>query len=185
MKDYIRSLNQTLNKLPLAEINDIIKVLVRANKEDKQIFVFGNGGSASTSSHFITDLGKGASGNLLKRFRCSSLNENTAWITAIGNDSSYEDVFLSQLKNYAQPGDVAITLSVSGSSPSLVKAFKWARAKGLETVALVGGKRGELATIAEHIIVIDSEHYGIVEDSHMVISHLLSYAFMEHPEMTK
>lgn len=185
MKNYVESLNQTLNKMPFDKINDIIKVLVKANKEDKQIFVFGNGGSAATSSHFITDLGKGASDNLKKRFRCISLNDNTAWITALGNDYSYEDVFLRQLKNYAQPGDVVITMSVSGSSPNLIKAFEWAKASGLETVALVGGKKGKLATIAEHVAVIDSHHYGIVEDAHMVITHLLCYAFMEHPEITQ
>ena len=114
-----------------------------------------------------------------------SLNDNAAWITAIGNDYSYEDIFLRQLKNYAQPGDVVMTMSVSGSSPNLVKTFEWAKANGLETVALVGGEKGKLATIAEHVAVIDSQHYGIVEDAHLIISHLLCYAFMEHPEITQ
>jgi D-sedoheptulose 7-phosphate isomerase len=185
MKNYVEILNQNLNKIPFDKINEIIKILGKANKEKRQIFVFGNGGSASTSSHFITDLGKSASDKLPDRFRCISLNDNTAWITAIGNDYSFEDIFLFQLKNYAQPGDVVMTMSVSGSSPNLVKAFKWAKANGLETIALVGGKKGKLAGIADHVVVIDSEHYGIVEDAHMVISHLLCYAFIEHPEVIK
>jgi D-sedoheptulose 7-phosphate isomerase len=185
IKNYITSLNGTLNKLPFNKIYDIIKVLVQANKENKQIFVFGNGGSAATSSHFVTDLGKGASDNLFKRFHCISLNDNTAWITALGNDFTYEDIFTGQLKNLAQPGDVVITMSVSGNSPNLINAFKWAKENGLVTIALVGGKKGKLATIAEYVVEIDSEHYGIVEDAHMVVSHLLSYAFMEHPEITK
>lgn len=185
MKNYVDGLNQTLNKLPFDKINAIINVLVKANKEGKQVFVFGNGGSAATSSHFITDLGKGASDKLPKRFRCMSLNDNTAWITALGNDYAYEDIFLNQLKNYAQSGDVVITMSVSGSSPNLVKAFEWAKANEVETVALVGGKKGELVKIAKHVAVIDSLHYGIVEDAHMVISHILCYAFMEHPEITE
>ena len=183
MKKYVESLNRNLNKIPFDQINNIVSILGKANKEKKQIFVFGNGGSASNSSHFITDLGKSASDKLSDRFRCMSLNENTAWITAIGNDYSYEDIFLLQLKNYAQPGDVVLTMSVSGSSPNLVKAFEWARANGLITIALVGGKKGKLAGIAEHVVVIDSEHYGIVEDTHMVIAHLLCYAFIEHPEI--
>jgi D-sedoheptulose 7-phosphate isomerase len=170
MKNYVNSLNQTLKDIPFDKINDIVKILLKANKENRQIFVFGNGGSAATSSHFITDLGKSAS-------------DKTAWITAIGNDYSYEDVFLLQLKNYAQPGDVVITMSVSGSSPNLVKAFEWAKANGLETIALVGGKKGKLTSIAKHVVVIDSQHYGIVEDAHMVISHLICYAFIEHPEV--
>lgn len=184
MKNYVESLNQTLNKMPFDKINDIINVLAKANKENKQIFVFGNGGSAGTSSHFITDLGKGSSDKLKKRFRCMSLNDNAAWMTALGNDYAFEDVFIRQLQNYAQQGDVVMTMSVSGSSPNLVKAFEWAKANGLETVALVGGKKGKLAAIATNVVVIDSQHYGIVEDAHMVISHLICYAFMEHPEIT-
>jgi D-sedoheptulose 7-phosphate isomerase len=184
MKNYVGNLNQVLNELPYDKINDIIQVLKKVNKEDKQIFIFGNGGSASTSSHFTTDLGKSASDKHPKRFRCISLNENTAWITAIGNDYTYEDIFLRQLQNYAQPGDVVMAMSVSGNSPNLVKAFEWAKSSGLETIALVGGKKGRLATIARHVIVIDSQHYGIVEDAHMIISHLICYAFIEHPEIT-
>lgn len=184
MKNYVASLHQTLDKIPLEKINDIIRILVKANQEDRQVFVFGNGGSASTSSHFITDLGKGVSDVLPKRFRCLSLNDNASWMTALGNDYSYEDVYLGQLKNFARPGDIVMTMSVSGSSPNLVKAFEWAEANGLETIALVGGKRGKLADIARHVAVIDSAHYGIVEDAHMVIAHLICYAFMEHPEIT-
>jgi D-sedoheptulose 7-phosphate isomerase len=185
MKNYVKDLNETLDKLPFDKIKDIINVLVKANKEDKQIFVFGNGGSAATASHFINDLGKSSSDKLKKRFRCMSLNDNISWITAIGNDYSFEDIFLLQLKNFARPGDVVITMSVSGSSPDLVKAFEWAKASGLKTIALIGGKNGKLATIAEHVITINSQHYGIVEDAHMVISHLLCYAFIEHPEIAQ
>lgn len=184
MKDYVADLNQALDKLPFDKIDDIIKVLIKANQENRQIFVFGNGGSAATSSHFVTDLGKGASDKLTNRFRCLSLNDNSAWMTALGNDYSYDDVFLGQLKNFAQPGDVVLTMSVSGSSPNLVKAFEWAKSNGLETIALIGGKRGKLAGIAQHVAVVDSNHYGIVEDGHMVIAHLICYAFMEHPDIT-
>ncbi|MEI6679095.1 MAG: SIS domain-containing protein [Mariniphaga sp.] len=183
MKNYVDKLSHTLESMPFDKINDIIKILAKANKEDRQIFVFGNGGSAATSSHFVTDLGKGASDKLNKRFHCMSLNDNTAWITALGNDYSYDDVYLHQLKNFAKPGDVVMTMSVSGSSPNLVKAFEWAKANGMQTIALVGGKMGKLTTIADHVVVIDSEHYGIVEDAHMVIAHLLGYALMEHPEL--
>ena len=184
MNDYVEKLHRCLDKLPLDQVNEIVKILVKANRDNRQVFVFGNGGSAATASHFITDLGKGVSDKLPKRFRCISLNDNTPWMTAIGNDYSYEDVFLAQLKNFAQPGDVVLTMSVSGSSPNLVKAFEWANENGLETVALVGGKKGKLADLAKLPVVIDSEHYGLVEDAHMVICHLVCYAFMEHPEIT-
>jgi len=106
-------------------------------------------------------------------------------MTALANDYAYEEVFVRQLENYARPGDVAMALSVSGNSPNAVKALAWARKAGLATIALVGGKRGEMARIAEHVIVIDSVHYGRVEDAQMGICHMICYAFMENPAWAK
>ena len=100
----------------------------------------------------------------------------------MGNDYAYEDIFVGQLRNYARPRDLVMTMSVSGNSPNLVKAVKWAVDNDLETVALVGGKRGRLAELAHQVIVIKSEHYGRVEDAHMGICHLICYAFMENPQ---
>ncbi len=168
--------------IPLAEVETIIGLLRAARDKGAQIFVFGNGGSASNASHFVTDLGKGASDACGTRFKVLSLNDNTAWITALGNDYSYEDVFLRQLENYAQPGDLALCMSVSGSSPNLVKAMRWAREQGVTTIALVGAKRGKLAEIAEHVLVVPDAHYGRAEDAQMTICHMLAYAFMEGPE---
>ncbi len=166
----------------MEKVEEVISILENAHKKKKQIFVFGNGGSAANSSHFITDLGKGASDALGERFKCMSLNENISWITALGNDYAYEDIFMRQLENYANPEDVVLTMSVSGNSPNLVKAFDWANGNGLNTIALVGGKKGKLAEIAKNVVVIDSTHYGYVEDAHMMICHMLAYAFMENPK---
>jgi D-sedoheptulose 7-phosphate isomerase len=183
LKDYIGNLNQTLTKLPFDKINGVLSLLAKANRDGKQIFAFGNGGSASSASHFIADLGKGSSDKTKRRFRSISLSDNSAWITALGNDYAYEDVYMRQLMNFGQQGDIVITMSVSGNSPNLVKAFEWANKNGLETVALVGGKKGKLADMARHVIVIDSPHYGVVEDAHMIIAHMLAYAFMENPQI--
>ena len=106
-------------------------------------------------------------------------------MTAIGNDYAYEDIFMRQLENFAQPGDLVLALSVSGQSPNLVKAVQWANEHGLETIALVGGKRGGLADIARHVVAIKSTHYGRVEDAHMTVCHLLCYAFMENSHWAK
>lgn len=178
-EQYLVHHQATIDSIPVGRVEQIAKLMKSCWEEDRQLFVFGNGGSAANASHFITDLGKGASDKLGKRFRCLSLNDNTAWLTALGNDYSYDDVFVGQLQNYAQPGDLVLTMSVSGSSPNLVKAVKWAKDHDLTTVALVGGKRGTLADLADEVIVIDSEHYGRVEDAHMTICHMLCYAFME------
>ena len=112
-------------------------------------------------------------------------SENVSWMTALGNDYSYADVFASQLQNYGRPGDIALTLSVSGNSPNCVKAIEWANAHGLHTIALVGAKRGRMAEIADQAIVINDTHYGRAEDAQMGICHMLCYAFMEIPQLGK
>lgn len=181
IREYIERQKAALDSIPAGTVEVLIQDLKRALENDRQIFVFGNGGSAANASHFITDLGKGASDKIGRNFRCQSLNDNVSWITAIGNDYAYDEVFVRQLRNLGKPGDLVLVMSVSGNSPNLVKAVEWAGANGLETVALVGAKRGRLAQLAKKVIVIDSEHYGRVEDAHMGICHMLCYAFMENP----
>ena len=180
ISDYIRIQKAAHDSIPIDAVARLIEDLRTALKEDRQIFVFGNGGSAANSSHFATDLGKGASDKMGKRFRVVALNDNVSWMTAIANDYAYEDVFVRQLENYARSGDIAMSLSVSGNSPNCVKALAWARAHGLKTVAMVGAKRGRMAEVAEQVLVIQDTHYGRVEDAQMGICHLLCYAFMEH-----
>ena len=183
--DYVKAQKATLDSIPADGVAQLVEKLRVAWKEDRQIFVFGNGGSAANASHFATDLGKGASDKLGKCFRVLSLNDNVSWMTALGNDYAYEEVFVRQLRNYGKPGDLVLTMSVSGNSPNLVKAFEWAKQNGLNTVALVGAKRGRLAEIAEQAIVVNDTHYGRVEDAHMGICHMACYAFMERPELVK
>ena len=183
--DYIAKQKAALDSIPAEQVAALIETFSIAHKEDRQIFVFGNGGSASNASHFATDLGKGASDKLGKRFRILSLNDNVSWMTALGNDYSYEDIYLRQLENYARPGDLVLTMSVSGNSPNLVKDIQWAKVNGLHTIALVGGKRGKLAEIADQTIVVNDTHYGRAEDGQMGIAHMLCYAFMENPALAK
>ena len=181
ISDYITRQKQAHDSIPVTAVAGLVDTLRLAFQADRQIFVFGNGGSAANASHFATDLGKGASDKLGRRFRVLSLNDNVSWMTALANDYSYEDVFVGQLQNYAQPGDVALAMSVSGNSPNCVKALEWSRQHGLKTIALVGGKKGRMAEIAEQVVVINDHHYGRVEDAHMGICHMLCYAFMENP----
>jgi D-sedoheptulose 7-phosphate isomerase len=178
---YLAAQKSTLDSIPVDAVDALIQRFQQALREDRQIFVFGNGGSAANASHFATDLGKGASDRLNRRFRVLSLNDNVSWMTALGNDYAYEDVFVRQLMNYGRAGDLLLTLSVSGNSPNLVKALEWSRKNGLHTVALVGAKRGRMAELAHQSIIINDTHYGRVEDAHMGICHMLCYAFMENP----
>jgi D-sedoheptulose 7-phosphate isomerase len=182
---YIAAQKAALDSIPAEGVVKLIEVLQQALRDDRQIFVFGNGGSASNSSHFATDLGKGSSDKVGRRFRVLSLNDNVSWMTALGNDYAYEDIYVRQLENYARAGDVVLSLSVSGNSPNVVKALEWSRQKGLTSIALVGAKRGRMAELATHVIAIDDTHYGRVEDAQMGICHLLCYAFMERPELAQ
>ena len=182
LSGYLKSQKAAHDSIPLDAVAQVIEKLREALKEDRQVFVFGNGGSAANASHFATDLGKGASDKVGKRFRVLSLNDNNSWMTALANDYGYEDAFVGQLQNFGRPGDLALGISVSGNSPNCVKALEWARKNGLNTVALVGAKRGRMAEIAEQSIVINDTHYGRVEDAQMAICHMLCYAFIENPQ---
>ncbi|MFM1770002.1 MAG: hypothetical protein RJA22_2531 [Verrucomicrobiota bacterium] len=180
---YVQAQKAALDSIPVAAVQGVIEQFRQALREDRQIFVLGNGGSASNASHFATDLGKGSSDKLQRRFRVLSLNDNVSWMTALGNDYAYDEVFVRQLMNYGRPGDLVLGISVSGNSPNAVKALQWAKDNGLRTIALVGAKRGRMAEIADTPIVIDSTHYGRVEDAQMGICHMICYAFMENPEI--
>jgi D-sedoheptulose 7-phosphate isomerase len=180
--DYLKAQKAALDSIPADAVARLVSTFTKALNEDRQIFVFGNGGSAMNASHFATDLGKGASDKVGRRFRVISLNDNVSWMTAIGNDYAYDEIFVRQLMNYGRPGDLVLALSVSGNSPNVVKALEWSVANGLHTIALVGGKRGRMAEVAHDVVVIDSTHYGRVEDAEMGICHMICYAFMENPD---
>lgn len=179
ISSYLTAQQAALASIDPTAVERVIGLMRRAHAEDRQIFVIGNGGSAANASHFSTDLGKGASDALTKRFRVLSLTDNTAWITALGNDYSYDDVFRRQLENFAQPDDLLLSMSVSGNSPNLVQATEWANDHGLTTITLGCTKGGRLAEIAQHVITVADTHYGRVEDCHMTLCHLFAYAFME------
>src|SRR6266516_2451978 len=127
ISEYVKAQKAALDSISTDGVAELIETLRVALREDRQVFVMGNGGSAANASHFATDLGKGASDKIGNRFRVLSLNDNISWITALGNDYSYEDVYVGQLRNYGKPGDILVALSVSGSSPNVVRAMQWAK----------------------------------------------------------
>jgi len=176
---YVDGQRRAIASVPVEKIAAVVDVVRRAGRDGRRIFICGNGGSAASASHFVTDLGKNASEAAGMPFRCLSLADNVAWMTAIGNDYAYEDVFVRQLVNHAVRGDLLILVSVSGNSPNLVKVAQYARHEGIETVALVGGQRGRLADLADHVLVVEDVHYGRVEDAHMNILHMICYAVVE------
>jgi D-sedoheptulose 7-phosphate isomerase len=185
LKDYIQKQKRTLDSILLDKVSEIITLFKEALDNDRQVFVFGNGGSAANASHFVTDLGKGSSDKTYRRFRCLSINDNTPWITALGNDYSFDEIFARQLMNFSKPGDLVFVMSVSGNSPNLLKASSWAQNNGVKVIALVGAKKGKLAEVADVALVVNDDHYGRVEDAHMGICHMIAYAFMEVSQLQK
>jgi len=179
--DYVAAQDRAIRSVPAAEIAAAIEVVKKAGHEGRRIFVCGNGGNAANAAHFTTDLGKSASACVDRPFKVLSLADNVSWMTAIGNDFSFDDIFVRQLANHAEPGDVLILTSVSGSSPNIVAAARWGREHGLVTIALVGGKRGGVAPLADHLLVVEDPHYGRVEDAQMNILHMICYAIIELP----
>ena len=177
-RGYLAELDATLRALPQGQVADLIDAIRDVRERDGQIFVVGNGGSAATASHFAVDLGKGASLGAERRFRVLSLTDNVPWITALGNDLSYEDVFVEQLRNYARAGDLLLAFSGSGNSENVLRAVRYANAIGCRTIGLAGYAGGRLREEAQECLVVRADHMGRIEDGHFVIQHLVVYYFM-------
>ncbi|MEO6526220.1 MAG: SIS domain-containing protein [Gemmatimonadaceae bacterium] len=176
--EYLAELDTTLRALPHEQIAGIIRAIRDVRDRDAQLFVVGNGGSASTASHFAVDLGKGASLGGERRFRVMSLTDNVPWISALANDLSYDDVFVEQLKNFARSGDLLLAFSGSGNSENVLRAVRYANSIGCHTIGLAGYAGGRLREEARECLVVQADHMGRIEDGHFVVQHLIVYYFM-------
>ncbi len=148
------------------------------------VFVAGNGGSATTASHFACDLQRWARPDD-PRTRAISLSDNVALMTAWGNDVSFEQIFAAQLQVLARPGDALVVISVSGSSPNLLAALAVAREKRLVTVGLLGRDGGRALRLVDYPIVVESEDYGWVESAHLALEHVLTYSLRSKPSQIR
>ena len=178
-EQYRQLLFQTLASIDVKAVDQAIEWFRQARDEGRQIFVCGNGGSAATASHFVTDMVKGASYGRAVRFRILALTDSVSTLTAYANDVSYEAVFVEQLKNFAQPGDLVMGISGSGNSPNVLRAIEYANSIGCRTLALTGRDGGRLAPLAQLTIHVPEPHMGRIEDAHLVVCHMIAYRFME------
>lgn len=178
-ENYRTHLIETLHTLDLPKIDQAIEWFREARQNRKHIFTCGNGGSASTASHFVCDILKGASYTREQKFRIMALTDSLATITAYSNDVSYDCVFAEQLKNFAEPGDIVMAISGSGNSPNVLRAVEYANAAGCKTIALTGRDGGKLGPLAQLNIQVPVLHMGRIEDAHMVVCHMIGYYFME------
>ncbi|MGA8029337.1 MAG: SIS domain-containing protein [Bryobacteraceae bacterium] len=169
----------SIETIDLDAVSRAIEIMAEARDHNRHIFVCGNGGSASTASHFVTDMIKGASFNRQPRFRIMALTDSMPTITAYSNDVGYDCVFAEQLKNFAQPDDVLIAISGSGNSPNVLCATDFANSAGCKTIALTGRDGGKLGPKANLEIRVAEPHMGRIEDGHLTICHMICYYFME------
>ncbi|MBW1990057.1 MAG: SIS domain-containing protein [Deltaproteobacteria bacterium] len=172
-RSYLQSLKEVLDSFDHEAFERMIKALLDAREKGATIFVMGNGGSASTASHWVCDINKGCSGGDHDRFRMMCLNDSISTMLAYANDVSYADVFVEQLKNFFEPGDVVIGISGSGNSENVLRAVAWARENGGTTVGLSGFSGGRLATIVDIPLVARVHDMQKTEDVHMIVVHMV------------
>ena len=171
---YFDNLKRTIDNLDRAEIKNFINVLISAKNSGNNIFIMGNGGSASTAAHFCCDFNKGVSFQKEgKRFKFICLNDNVATIMAYANDVSYDDIFVEQLKNFLNKGDVVIGISGSGNSKNIIKAIQYANNNNGVTIGLTGYNGGQLKKLAKYSVNTNIGDMQISEDIHMILCHLV------------
>jgi D-sedoheptulose 7-phosphate isomerase len=179
-RDYKAKLLDALDTVDLESVGQAIAILSEARAKNRHVFVCGNGGSASTASHFVCDMVKGASFQREARFRIMALTDSLATITAYSNDVGYDCIFTEQLKNFAGTGDVFMAISGSGNSPNVLRAMEYANSIGCHTIALTGRDGGKLGPLAELQLRVKAPHMGRIEDAHLIVCHMLCYYFMEN-----
>ena len=178
-ESYRAQVHAAIDSIEGAPVETAIRWFEEARAASRHIFVCGNGGSASTASHFACDIVKGASYNRESRFRIMALTDSLPTITAYSNDVAYDCVFAEQLKNFAAPGDLVMAISGSGNSPNVVRALEYANSIGCRTIALTGRDGGKLGPLAQLSIRVPVEHMGRIEDAHMIVCHMIAYYFMD------
>ncbi|MFQ5433737.1 MAG: SIS domain-containing protein [Anaerolineae bacterium] len=176
---YIQELKHTLDQLNENAIEATIALLHQARLENRQIFIMGNGGSASTASHFVCDLAKNTRWPERPHFRVIGLADNMAILSAYANDEGYENVFAAQLANLVQPEDVVIGISTSGKSPNVLRGIELANEKGAKTIGFTGFDAGQLGGMVDYQLHVPSHCIEHVEDIHLMLEHLITKALRD------
>ena len=174
---YLDRLSREVARLNQADIQKWADLVFDAWKNGRFVFIFGNGGSATTASHFAEDLGKSSlrpedlKDESRQRLKVLSLTDNAGWLLAVGNDCGYDQIFVQQLMNYGSQGDLVIAISGSGNSPNVLAAVDWANRHGLVTFGLTGYSGGKLKAVQQHGLHVDLPDMGMVESIHLCVFH--------------
>lgn len=182
LRRYVEMYKKVSSDLPFDKISVMVEMLWQACRSGKRIFTMGNGGHCNTASHMVNDIAKHTVSSDDKtqvvadvnRFKTMCLNDSMSFVTGIANDMGYEHIFAEQLANWVEPGDVVVGISGSGNSANVLSAFHVAKKKGARTIALAGFKGGKSAVEADLCIVVPCDKMVMVEDFHMMISHMVA-----------
>ncbi len=180
LRDYWHEAGEVAAAIDLESLEAAASTLLECHARGRAVFTAGNGGSASTASHFACDLAKGTRNGGPPTFRVMALTDNLPLLTAWANDSGYGCVFAEQLASFAHPGDALVLISASGNSPNVLAAAETARKLGVSSIALTGRCGGRLARLVDLALRVPSDRIEIVEDAHLIVSHSLCVAVREH-----
>lgn len=185
-KDYTKNIREyldreikVLNSLDLDVISDVMNAILETYQNERNIYIFGNGGSAATASHFANDFNKGISEYLDKKFNFICLNDNVPTLLAIANDIGYEAVYEFQLRGRVKSDDLVIGISGSGNSPNILNAVEYAKTQGAKTIGITGFGGGKLAQMAAISLNVPVDSMQITEDVHMIFDHLMMSIFYD------
>ena len=177
IKSFFDEIKKCIGEIDLGKIQQIVDVLYIAWKNDRQVFILGNGGSASQASHMAADINKNTFSRVydqkIKRFRVIALTDNISILTAYANDVGYEEVFSQQLRNLIKEHDILIVITASGNSPNIIRAVEYAKEQNAITIGLLGFNGGKVKDMLDYELTVKSDNYGVIESVHPAIHHLI------------
>ena len=173
-QEYFDRIKRSLDGISEKQIQRIVQILLDTRKRNRRVFLFGNGGSAATASHFACDLGKGTIQEGVPRFKVVALTDSLPLITAWANDAAYEDIFAEQLANLVEEGDVVIGISGSGNSENVVQALRLANRLSATTIAFTGFDGGRVKGIARECVIVSCDCMEQIEDIHLILCHTIA-----------
>lgn len=173
IREYLENEIDTLRVLDLEAINEAMNLLDEAFENERTIYIFGNGGSSATASHYQNDFNKGVSEHTRKKFRFQCLNDNVATVMAVANDIGFEEVFRFQLDGHLRNGDLVVAISGSGNSENVIRAVEYAKKCGNKVIGITGYDGGKLRRICDCSLHVPVNSMQITEDVHMIFDHLI------------
>ncbi|NDD14922.1 MAG: SIS domain-containing protein [Betaproteobacteria bacterium] len=179
---YLERLHQACSLIPIEAVEQLANAMYDTWKDQRQVFIVGNGGSAGNAIHLTNDFIYGISKRMGSGIRMHALPANQAMVTCLGNDLGYENIFSHQLAVLGQSGDLLIALSGSGNSPNILNALSQARAQGLTSFAILGFDGGKAKAACDHAIHVPVQDMQLAEDSQLIVGHMIMQWLYAHRE---